>query len=84
MERTSGRRLMMMPEWLDITDSARVIAAAYDAEFEVIYVRFPNDLEWCYEGCPPHVWEDFMASNTSKGRFIADVLNHQQNHRFEG
>ncbi|KAE8762515.1 KTSC domain-containing protein [Georgenia thermotolerans] len=72
-----------MVEWISVSDSTRVVAVAYDAENETICVRFPNDVEWCYEACPPHVWEDFMAPGVSKGKFIHDVLNHQTHHRYE-
>lgn len=71
-------------EWISVDDSDRVVAVAYDQDAEMICVRFPNDVEWCYEGCPPRVWEDFMAPGASKGRFIHDVLNHQPHHRYEG
>lgn len=73
-----------MIDWIPVDDSDRVTAVAYDAEREFILVRFPGDVEWCYEACPPHVWEDFMSPGTSKGRFIHDTLNHQPNHRFDG
>ena len=67
-----------MYEWIDITDSSRVSAVAFDPDREAILVRFPNGVEWQYLGCPKHVWEDFVAPGTSKGRFIHDVLNNQQ------
>jgi len=72
-----------MIDWIPVDDSQRVVAVAYDTENEFILVRFPRDIEWCYEACPPHVWEDFMAPGTSKGRFIHEVLNHLPNHRYE-
>ncbi|NWL11211.1 hypothetical protein DM793_07865 [Paenarthrobacter nitroguajacolicus] len=70
-----------MTEWILIDDSSRITAAAYDAQNQAILVRFPDGVEWQYLGCPEHVWEDFMAPNTSKGRYISQVLNHQQHSR---
>lgn len=69
----------MIHEWIDIADSDRVVAIAYDATAEVIYVRFPNNREWWYQLCPPTVWEEFTAPGTSKGRYIHNVLNHKPN-----
>ena len=73
-----------MVDWIPINDSERVIAIAYDPDAEIICVRFPDGVEWCYEACTPRVWEDFIAPGTSKGAFIRDVLNHQPHHRYEG
>jgi KTSC domain len=71
-------------EWIDVPDSARVSAIAYDEEAEVIYVRFTNgDLEWCYEECPPHVWDEFSNPSQSKGQYIHQVLNHKPHHRHD-
>jgi hypothetical protein len=71
-------------EWIDVTDSERIVAMAYDEDEEVIYVRFPDgEVEWCYEDCPPHVWDEFSASGQSKGRYIHETLNHKPNHRCE-
>lgn len=72
-----------MIEWVPVDGSDRVTAVAYDSTNEAICVRFPNGVDWCYEACPPHVWEDFLAAD-SKGRFIHDVLNHLPHHRYEG
>lgn len=73
-----------MIEWTHISDSQRVIAVAYDAEQETIYVRFPNGVEWWYSGCPLPVWDEFNAPGTSKGRFIKDVLDARPNGRWLG
>lgn len=64
-----------MIEWIDCTDSSRVSAIAYDEEAERILVRFPDGTEWQYLGCPPAVWEEFVAIQTSKGTFIHEHLN---------
>jgi hypothetical protein len=71
-------------EWIDVPDSERIVAMAYDEGEEAIFVRFTKDeIEWCYEACPPHVWEEFSNPAQSKGRYIHDVLNHKPYHRHE-
>lgn len=67
-------------EWHDV-DSSRIVAEAYDADAEVIYVRFPDGIEYCYEACPPHVWEAFTAPGQSRGAYINDVLNYKSRHK---
>lgn len=73
-----------MIEWIPVTDSSRVIAVAYSHELEQIYVRFRSEVEWCYEGCPPHIWETFIAPNTSMGAYIHEELDRHDHHRFDG
>lgn len=69
-------------DWIDVTDSSRVSAVAYDREQEVIMVRFLNDgVEWWYGNCPPQVWEEFTRPGTSKGRYIYEQLDHHPNGR---
>lgn len=68
-----------MIEWIDVSDSQRIVAMAYDLESETVYVRFPNGIEWFYAQCPLVVWEEFQTS--SKGRYIRDVLDHRPNGR---
>ena len=70
-------------EWIEVADSERITAMAYDEESERILVRFPEGIEWCYEACPPVVWEEFSQPGQSKGKFIFDVLNHKPHHRHE-
>ncbi len=72
-----------MLEWTPV-DSTRIVAEAYDAETETIYVRFPNGVEWRYEACPPFVWEEFTAPGQSRGQYIAHVLNNKPNGRYSG
>jgi hypothetical protein len=67
--------------WIDVAGSKRIVAMAYDSEAEAILVRFPNGVEWWYRECPPAVWEEFSAETTSKGQYIANVLNHKPNGR---
>ncbi len=59
------------------TSSSWVIAEAYDAEAENIYVRFDDGTEWCYEACPPDVWEAFTAPGQSRGQFVNQVLKYK-------
>lgn len=73
-----------MIDWIEINDSARVTAVAYDPQQEIIYTRFPNGVEWQYLACPPNIWADFMLPTTSKGRYISQVLDHHPNQRFVG
>jgi hypothetical protein len=70
-----------MIDWSEVTGSERVVAAAYNAAEEIIYVRYPDGVEWWYAACPPHVWEEFIAPATSKGRFIYQILNGHPNGR---
>ena len=75
----------MMLDWLEVSDSERVAAVAYDAEQETIYVRFQKDsVEWWYAASPPHIWEQFTMMGISKGRFIREVLDAHPNGRHVG
>jgi len=72
-------------EWIDVTDSQRVDAVGFDRDQETIFVRFKKGgVEWWYSGCPPHLWEQFIAPGTSKGKFIKDVLDGHTNGRWTG
>lgn len=63
--------------------STRIVAEAYDAELETIYVEFPKGgVQWWYSACPPDIWEQFTAVGQSRGEFIHQVLNHKPNGRF--
>jgi hypothetical protein len=65
-----------MINWIDVADSERVVAVAYDADQETIYVRFKRDgVEWWYGSCPPHIWEQFTMPGVSKGNFIREELD---------
>ena len=64
--------------------SKRIVAEAYDAESETIYVRFTDGVEWWYGACPLPVWEEFTAFGQSRGRYIHQVLNHKPNGRHAG
>lgn len=66
-----------MIDWIEVNDSSRVSAVAYDVDEERILVRFRKDgVEWQYPNCPLVVWQEFMAPATSKGQYIYEQLNH--------
>ncbi len=69
-----------MLEWLPVANSSRVTAIAYRASTQQILVRFQDGAEWCYEECPLHTWRAFSSLATSKGKFIASVLDRLPNH----
>jgi hypothetical protein len=73
-----------MLDWIQVAGSSRIVAMAYDATSETIYVRFPNNTEWFYAGCPQQIWEEFSGPNTSKGQYISTVLNGHPNGRWVG
>lgn len=73
-----------MLEWIPVSNSKRIVAEAYDAETERIYVRFPDGVEWWYAACPPQIWEEFTAPGQSRGQYIHQVLNHKPNGRHGG
>ncbi len=73
----------MTINWIDVTDSERVVAVAYDQAQETIFVRFKKDeVEWWYGSCLPHIREQFTIPAVSKGRFIREVLDNHPNGRF--
>jgi hypothetical protein len=73
-----------MIEWIPVSSSTRIVAEAYDPETETIYVRFPDDVEWYYAACLPHVWEEFTAPGQSRGQYIKRVLNFKPHGRHSG
>jgi hypothetical protein len=73
-----------MIDWIPVSGSSRIVAEAYDAETERIYVRFPNGVEWWYADCPRNVWEAFIAPGQSRGQYIHEVLNHKPNGQHAG
>jgi KTSC domain len=84
MTSKTRRNLVSDIEWIDVSDSKRIVAMAYDEAGEAILVRFAKDeVEWCYEGCPLHVWEEFSDPAQSKGSYIHEILNHKPHHRYE-
>ena len=72
----------MTVDWQPVI-SRRIVAEAYDAETETIYVEFPKGgVQWWYSACSPDVWEQFTAVGQSRGEFIHQVLNSKPNGRF--
>lgn len=74
----------MTPNWIGLNGSSRIVAEAYDEELGMIYVRFPNGVEWSYGGSPPTVWEEFTAPGQPRGAYIKDVLDTTPNGRWSG
>ena len=73
----------MTPQWRDI-ESTMILAEAYDAELETIYLRFKGDREYYYESCPPHIWQAFTAPGQSRGEYFNAVLKHKPNGKWMG
>ena len=73
-----------MLEWTPVEGSSRIVAEAYEAETERIYVRFTDGVEWWYAACPPQVWQEFTTPGQSRGQFIHEVLNHKPHGRHTG
>ena len=73
-----------MIEWIPVTGSTVIVAEAYDAETETIYVRFANGAEWSYSACPASTWEEFTAPGQSRGQYINKVLKFKPNSRYGG
>lgn len=72
----------MTLDWQPV-NSSRIVAEAYDAVTETIYVEFPKGgVQWWYAACPPDVWEQFTAIGQSRGQFIHQVLDAKPNGRF--
>ena len=72
---------MIELEWIPVEGSERISAMAYDSATETIYVQFPKGgTQWHYDGCPPHLWSEFVAA-PSKGQYIHQVLNNRPNGR---
>jgi KTSC domain len=68
-------------DWLEVS-STRITHEAFDAENEIIYVRFPKGgVEWWYGECPLQIWEEFTAEGQSRGQYIHQVLNGKPNGR---
>ncbi|MDE0411518.1 MAG: KTSC domain-containing protein [Gammaproteobacteria bacterium] len=73
-----------MIDWNPVHDSSRIVAEAYDAESETIFVRFHDGVEWQYSACPYDVWAEFTAPGQSRGKYIHRVLNHKPHSRYNG
>ncbi|MDA0167527.1 KTSC domain-containing protein [Solirubrobacter taibaiensis] len=64
-----------MFDWIELDDSTRVSAIAYDEDEERILVRFRDGVEYFYAMCPPSLWEEFSSPAVSKGQFIRERLD---------
>ena len=73
-----------MIDWIPVQGSNRIVAEAYNAETETIYVRFHGGVEWQYSACPHSVWVEFTAPGQSRGNYIHKVLNHKPHGRHNG
>ena len=62
-----------MIEWKS-TASSWVVAEAYSADEETIFVKFKDGACWAYQACPLSVWEEFTAPAQSRGQYINNVL----------
>ena len=73
-----------MIDWTPVAGSSRIVAEAYDADAQRIYVRFPEGVEWWYGACSASVWAEFTAPGQSRGKYIHTVLDHKPNGRWGG
>jgi KTSC domain-containing protein len=73
-----------MIEWIPVSKSEFIVAEAYDAETETIYLRFKKDAEWWFAACPPDVWEEYSAPGQSRGQYFNRVLKFKPNGRHGG
>lgn len=71
----------LMPNWIPVTDSSRIVAAAYDSQSQAIHVIFLDGAQYCYEECSQSIWSQFTAPGVSKGAFINSELNKHPYHR---
>lgn len=71
---------MREPDWVEL-ESSTVANAAYDADSEVIYVRFKSGAIYAYAECPPHVWGEFTAPGQSAGKYIHETLKYKPYHK---
>jgi hypothetical protein len=69
-----------MLEWIE-RDSSFIEAIAYEAETEVIYLRFDGGVEWAYEYCSAEEWEQLNDLEQSAGKFFHSVLKAKPQHR---
>jgi hypothetical protein len=69
-------------EWIEF-ESSTVESAAFDAERDIIYVRFRGGGTYAYDECPPHVWEAFVAPGQSAGKYVNETLRHKPYQKVE-
>ena len=63
---------------MPVYDSTRLVAMAFNDEAQMIYVRFPEGIEWWYGECSSFHWEQFQLA-PSKGRYVREELDHHPN-----
>ena len=68
-----------MIEWIPVDGSKRIVAEAFVAEEERIYVRFPDGVEWWYGACNDNTWQEFTSG--SRGSYMHSTLDHKPNGR---
>jgi hypothetical protein len=72
-----------MFEWRPVASGA-ITAEGYDAETEMIYLRFKDGKEYWYSACPQQVWDEFTAHGQSRGQYLNQVLRAKPNGRHAG
>lgn len=60
--------------------SSMISEVAYDADAQVLHVRFPGGKEYAYHEVAPHLHSDMMASD-SIGKFFAANVRGRFKHR---
>ena len=71
----------LLPSWIPVTGSSRIVAAAYESQRQAVHVRFPDGAEYCYEERSQNIWSQFITPGVSKGAFINSDLNKHPYHR---
>ena len=72
-----------MIEWIEVSGSSMMIAAAFVAEEECIYIRFTDGKCWRYSSCSLANWEEFTAPGQSRGKYFHAVLKHKPGAPFD-
>jgi hypothetical protein len=67
--------------WIQITGSAEIVAARYDAVTERLYVRLYYQVEWWYGDCSQQMWDAFLNAGASRDKYVDEVLKHGPNGR---
>jgi hypothetical protein len=71
-------------EWRPVAGSTWIVAEAYDAETETIYLRLDDGAEWAYSACPPDIWQEFTEPGQSRGKYFHRVLKFKPATRHTG
>ena len=62
-------------DWMPL-ESKLLIAAAYAAEAQILYLRFHSSDVYRYFDFPPELYRDFLGAE-SKGRFFLSQIRNQ-------